>query len=159
TTHLRRQPLGPRQPGSFEQPARPEEAPEAGALIGGDQPGHEAEAPEVAKEPVVDGGAEQSPGERAPGGVLDLGPRGREDRAIADAGRAGRLAGAAVEALVHLELEDGVVEAETPLVDRAHEVDAAARRGGLDVGLAVRWTDGQAEPAVDAGADDRGVGH
>src|SRR5262249_44040822 len=76
--------------------------------------------------------------------------------AVLYAGRAGRLAGPAVEAQVEVAADVGV-QVELAVGDGAHQVNAAARAVGLVAQLDVGGTGGGAEAAVDAGEEQRVV--
>ena len=82
--------------------------------------------------------------------LLDERTRRLDQRAVRHAGRTRGLAGAAAEA--EIEMPDHLRRRLEPAVlERAHQVDAAARRVRLGAELDVRRAGGQAEPAVDAG--------
>jgi hypothetical protein len=53
--------------------------------------------------------------------LLELGARRFDQRPVVDAGRTDRLAGAAVEALVHLLVEKGIKEIKAVIGDGAHQ--------------------------------------
>ena len=93
---------------------------------------------------------------RAPGGAAPYGRGPRvvapllEQRAVLDARRADRLAGPAAEAERGLLLHRRVVVGQRAGLERAHQVDPAARRGRLDARARVGRARGQAEAARDA---------
>ena len=87
---------------------------------------------------------------------LDERPGRLDQRAVLDARRARRLAGTAAEAAIQV-LHDGRRRIEAALLQRAHEMDAPARRVGLLPELDVGRARGEAEPAVDAGEEPLGL--
>ena len=83
-------------------------------------------------------------------GPKELLARGLEPAAIADAGRADRLAAATAEAGVEVRDQRLVIRAQLSALERAHEEDAPARTVRLVAGGEVGRTGGQAEPAMHA---------
>ena len=83
-------------------------------------------------------------------GLLDRRARALEQAAEFDSGRAGGLAGAAPQAVVHGLREGGVVNRHLPAIHGAHEADPAPRVGALQRGQRVGRAGRQAEPALDA---------
>src|SRR6266540_519047 len=80
--------------------------------------------------------------------MADLGPRRLHELAELDPGRAGSLASSAIEAERHV-ANERLGRLDAPLAKRPHQVQAAARRFGLDVQLAKGRAVRHAEPAVD----------
>ena len=80
---------------------------------------------------------------------LDLGARGLDELAVRDAGRAGRLAGAAAQAEIEMG-NRGVGQVDPALGERLDQHDAAARRVHLRPELGEGRAVGEAEPAVHA---------
>src|SRR5439155_5019122 len=97
--------------------------------------------------------------ERPRHGALDLCARRLDELAVADARGTHGLAGATVQALVHLLAEHRGIDSYPAFGDVANELDAASRRRGLAVQLAIGRAIGQAQAAVDASVDDRVAGH
>ncbi|MDF2705125.1 MAG: hypothetical protein K0R62_777 [Nonomuraea muscovyensis] len=96
----------------------------------------------------------QQPHDRRPGCALPLPvPPLLQQRPVPDAGRADRLARPAAQAEARLLAQPQVVGGQAALLQRAHEVDAAAGRGRLVLGQRVRRTRGQAEAAGDAAVE------
>src|SRR6266545_7681861 len=87
-------------------------------------------------------------GGRARAAMADLGPRRLHELAELDPGRAGSLASSAIEAERHV-ANERLGRLDAPLAKRPHQVQAAARRFGLDVQLAKGRAVRHAEPAVD----------
>src|SRR5207245_3914812 len=83
----------------------------------------------------------------------DHGPRRLEAVSVADAGGADRLAPATAEAAVEVRREGGIVGGELAALERAHQLDAAARAVGLVPGGEEGGARLQAEAAVDAGVE------
>src|SRR5262245_29851752 len=81
--------------------------------------------------------------------VLDIAPRGLQQRAERHSGRTRGLARAATEAEVEMP-NVGVGNVEPPFGDGAHEVDTAARRVHFLAENAVGGTGGQTDTAVHA---------
>ncbi len=81
--------------------------------------------------------------------ALELPARHLEQPAVGHARGAGGLAGAAAQAMVEV-LEQRVAGRDARLGEAAHEVEAPARRVGLELERAVGRAGGQAQPAVDA---------
>ena len=127
----------------------PDEGLESGALVGLQGPGDGPEQERVMQEqPQAEKDAE--PVAEGAGAVRrHLGASGLHHAAVGDAGGAGGLAGAALEAEVEMP-GDSVGESDAPLVDALHQGDTAAGRLGLDAELDVGGADLQAQPAVDA---------
>src|SRR2546428_10717422 len=74
-----------------------------------------------------------------------------DERAVADAGRTGRLAGAAGEAAVEMQPQR-VRRLEPPRGELLHEMDAASWRLRLEAGEQIRRARFEAHSAVDAAA-------
>jgi hypothetical protein len=91
--------------------------------------------------------------------LLKLGAGSFDERAVVDAGRANGLAGAAVEALVHLLVEDGIEEIEAAVRDGAHHPKTTAGGGHLLTGQTISGARRKAHPTVDAGAKEIGFGN
>jgi hypothetical protein len=125
---------------------------EAGTLVQ-PQGGHEvAKALGVREEESKDEAAGQ-PGCGGSAAVAeDLGSGFFHELAIADAGRADGLTVAALEAKVEV-ADDGLADGDTALAQRAHEVEPAAGRLGLQTELPVGGAVVEAEAAVDAAQD------
>src|SRR5687768_6530300 len=87
-------------------------------------------------------------------GPLDLRAGALDELAELDAGRACRLAGAAVEALVDVVVVSGAVRVEPAVEHVLHQPDAPARRVHLDAEERVRRAGRQAEAAVHAARDE-----
>ena len=110
---------------------------------------HAGAVREHARERPAPEGAGRGGARRA---AADLPARFLEHAAVGHARRAHRLARAAVEALVEV-VEQRIAGPDAALGEAAHQVDAAARRVGLDLELAIGGAGGEAEPAVDAGVE------
>src|SRR5438477_2295727 len=85
-----------------------------------------------------------------PAQPLHLRPTRFDDSAVRDAGRADRLARAAAEAQVDV-LELLLFERQAAALPLRHQIDASARRLGLESGDAKSRARVEAKPAVDAG--------
>src|SRR5215470_19038788 len=84
--------------------------------------------------------------------VLDIAPRGLQQRAERHSGRTRGLARAATETEIEMP-NVGVGNVEPPFGDGAHEVDTAARRVHFLAENAIGGTGRQADPAVHAGSN------
>src|SRR5581483_8133975 len=131
---------------------------QSAALIEAQQPCREAHRPEILEQPPDQHRAPEPrpPGARRGHRAHDLGARRLEDPPVLDAGRAHRLARAAVEALRLLVHEAGAQQVETLFGDRFDQRDAAAGTGRLDQGFDIRRTRRQTETAADAAVEDVG---
>src|SRR5579863_9841295 len=81
--------------------------------------------------------------------ALDLPARGFNQPAVFHARRAGRFAGAAIEAQVEVP-HHAFAERQAPLLHLNHLVDASSRRVHLLPQFAIGWAGVQAQAAVDA---------
>ncbi len=127
----------------------PQQALEAGTLVQTQGSHQVANALRAGEEESQD----EATGQPGCGGVAavaqDFGPGFFHDLAVADAGRAGGLAVAALQAEV--EVADNVLaEGDTPLAHRSHEVEPAPGRLGLQAELDVGGAVGKAEAAANA---------
>ena len=104
---------------------------QAGALIETQQAADEGEARGVGKQLAKAEPAQEAGDERAAVVLLNLRAGGFDELAVLDAGGAGGLAGAAVEAEVNV-ADEALAELQAAFVDQNHLVDAAARRVHLD---------------------------
>src|SRR6185436_18653797 len=84
-------------------------------------------------------------------------PRGRDQFAgrlqtmtVSNSGRTDGLAGAATETAPEMQIQDAVIGREIAALERAHQLDTAARAVGLVAGGEVRGARLQAEAAVHA---------
>ncbi len=102
---------------------------------------------EVAERPAAEAARQRRP-HRA---TFELAARLLEQARVRHARRAHRLAGAAGQAVVEV-LEQRMARRDAALGEPAHQVEPPARRVGLDLERAVGRAGGEAQPAVDAGA-------
>src|SRR5690606_32931891 len=96
------------------------------------------------------GGDEEPCGRADAGRLCNCGTCPLEQEAVRYAGRADGLAGAAAEAAVDVRAERLVVRLQAAFHDRAHEVEATARRVALVAQARIRRAGVQAEAAMHA---------
>ena len=132
-------------------PLRASQALEAGALVQPEQRGEARGSGMEPNRPRNTARRSRRWSERPRHGALDLGPRRLHKLAVLHAGGADGLAGAAVEALVHLLAKDGGIDGRRGLRRLSDELDAAARRRGSTVQLAIGRAVRQAQAAMDTG--------
>ena len=125
---------------------------QAAALVEAHQAEQPAQPTGMREQPAKHQPAKQASGQGAPCAPLDLAARAFHQVAKLHVRRAGRLAGAAVEAQVHV-LDEIGRHAQAPLVHRLDEVHAPARRVHFRAQRAVGGALVQAQPAMDARAD------
>ena len=81
--------------------------------------------------------------------LLDLGPRELQDFSVLHAGRANRLAVAAIQTAIDMGNES-LTDFEAPLIDQRHLPDAPARRVRFLTPQTIRWTMVGTQPAMHA---------
>ena len=134
--------------GEFEQAGAADEGLQAGALVEEERCGEGAET-----RGIGEGCEEDAAEERVGGGAgdvsLDLRAGVFDELVVLDAGGAGRHAGHAAEAVVHVAAE-GLIEGRVALGGGLHHVDAAAGRVHLLAPEDVGGAGGKTKAAVDA---------
>ena len=121
---LRRQSLQILQPQQLQQADLARERGHAALLGEAKHADQETQPAAIGEEPTESSAAQRALGEGSRPVLLELGARCFDQRSVVHAGRTDRLAGAAIEALVHLLVEERIEEIESVVGDRAHQPEA-----------------------------------
>ena len=135
-----------------EHPCNAQQLLQAAALVEAQEPEQPAQHVRTREQPAKHQPAQYSPAKGAGRPSLDLAAGAFHQVAKLHVRRAGRLAGTAVEAQVHV-LDEVRRHAQASLVDRLDEVHASARGVHFRSQRAVGWAFVQTQPAVNARAD------
>ncbi len=122
---------------------------QAGALVEAGEAARNGDTRRIREKFAINEIAREPREKRAAVIFRDLAARGFDQLAVFDSRRTRALAGAAIEASVHV-VHERVTERETPLIHKLHLANATARRIGFEAPQAIRRAMVQAEAAVDA---------